>query len=62
VGLELKRKKLELLQVDTARHELEFKIEEKMDEIKRIENHIKIQKERELSLASEIHELEKKGQ
>ena len=60
MSLELKRKKLELLQVSTNRHELEFKIEEKMDEIKRIENHIKIQKDRELSLTKEIAELDKK--
>lgn len=61
MSLELKRKKLELMRVQTARHELEFKIEEKQDEIKRIQDHIKVQKDKELELGKEIHELEKKG-
>ena len=49
------------MRVQTARHELEFKIEEKHDEIKRIQDHIKVQKDKELELGKEIHELEKKG-
>lgn len=61
MSLELKRKKLDLMRVQTARHELEFKIEERQDEIKRIEDHIKVQKDKELELGKEIHELEKKG-
>lgn len=61
MSLELKRKKLELMRVQTARHELEFKIEERQDEIKRIQDHIKVQKDKELELGKEIHELEKKG-
>jgi hypothetical protein len=61
MSLELKRKKLELMRVTTARHELEFKIEEKQDEIKRIQDHIKVQRLKEAELGKEIHELEKKG-
>jgi len=61
MSLELKRKKLDLMRVQTARHELEFKIEERQDEIKRIQEHIKVQKDKELELGKEIHELEKKG-
>lgn len=59
--LDLRRKKLELMRVQTARYELEFKIEEKYDEIKRIESHIKVQKEKEDELSKEIIELEKRG-
>lgn len=52
--LDVKRKKLELMRVQTARYELEFKIEEKQDEIKRLEDHIKIQLEKEASLLKEL--------
>ncbi len=62
MSLDLKRKKLELLRVSTARHEQEFKIEEKLDEIKRLEDHIKVQIAHEEKLAKEIAELEKKEQ
>lgn len=61
MSLELKRKKLELMRVTTARHELEFKIEEKQDEIKRIQDHIKVQRLKEAELGKEIHDMEKKG-
>lgn len=58
MSLELSRKKLELMRVETARHELEFKIEERLDEIKRIQDHIKVQKEKEEQLKQEISKLE----
>ncbi len=62
MSLDIKRKKLELMRVETARHEQQFKIEEKLDEIKRLEEHIKIQMAHEEKLAKEIAELEKKEQ
>lgn len=52
--LDDKRKKLELMRVQTARYELEFKIEEKLEEIERLKEHIKIQIEREKQLTNEI--------
>ena len=50
--LELKKLNVELLRVAAAKAELELKVEERMDEIKRIEDNIKIQeiKEQELKL------------
>ena len=54
--LELKRKKLELIKVAAARAELEFKIEEKYDEIERIKGHIKTQLEHEKKLKVELGE------
>lgn len=52
--LEHKRKKLELLRVQTAKQELEFKIEERMEEIQRIKEHIEITNKREKELIIEI--------
>lgn len=59
MSLDLKRKKIELMRVATARHEQEFRIEEKLDEINRLKEHIKIQALHEEKLAKEIAELEK---
>ncbi len=44
MSLDIKRKKLELSKVRIAREELEFRIEERLDEISRIKEHIEIQK------------------
>jgi hypothetical protein len=52
--LELKRIKLELIKVSAARHELEFKIEERLDEIARIKEHIKVQEAKEAELQQKI--------
>lgn len=57
--LELKRMKLELIKVAAARYELEFRIEERMDEINRIKDHIKVQEAREAELKAKIAEEEK---
>lgn len=56
--LDVKRKKLELARVQMAKNELEFKIEERMEEISRIQAQIQIQKEKENELSSEIKSLE----
>lgn len=57
MSLELKRKQLELARVQMARNELEFKIEEKSDEINRLREHIKIQEQKEKELVEEINNL-----
>ena len=53
-ALEQKRKELELVKVAASRAELEFKILEKEDEIKRIKQNIQIQLQREAELKDEI--------
>lgn len=53
-NLDLKRKQLELARVRTARQELELKIDERLDEIERLKEHIKIQIEKETSLQKEL--------
>ena len=45
-ALDLKRMKLELIKVAAARAELEFRVDERMDEINRIKDHIKAQSKR----------------
>lgn len=57
--MELKRKKLELSRVQLARHEQEFKIEERMEEIARLESMIEIQKNKEEELKADISALNK---
>lgn len=52
--LELKRMKLELIKVAAARHELEFKIEERLEDINRLKDNIKIQEAREAELKVKI--------
>lgn len=52
--MELKRKRLELSRVSLAREEQEFKIEERMEEIKRLQSMIEIQMKKEQELQAEI--------
>lgn len=52
--LELKRIKLELVKVAAARAELEFRVEERLDEINRIKDNIKIQLDKEAELQGRI--------
>lgn len=58
-GLELKRTKLELVKVAAARAELEFKIEERLEDIARIKGHIQVQLDKEAELRTKIEEAEK---
>lgn len=60
--MELKRKKLELSRVSLAREEQEFKIEERLEEIKRLQAMIEIQKKKEEELQAEITALVNKGE
>lgn len=55
--LEIKRKELELKRVETARQEQEFRIEERLEEIERLKDHIKIQLAKEEELKQEIKKL-----
>lgn len=57
-ALEIKRMKLELVKVAAARAELEFRVEERMDEINRIRDHIKVQLDKEAELQTKISEAE----
>jgi hypothetical protein len=52
--LEQKKKHLELQRVKLAQQELEFKIEEKLEEIERLKTHIAIQKQTVERLETEI--------
>ena len=51
---EKKRIELELMRVSTAKAELEFKIEERLQEIDRLKEHIVIQEKRQLELKQQI--------
>lgn len=57
-ALEIKKKKAELMRVQAAKAEQEFKIEECLDQIKRLQASIKIQNERAEQLQKEIQDLE----
>jgi hypothetical protein len=52
--LELKKLKVELMRVTAARAELELRIEERLDEIERLKEHIKIQLDKETELEQKI--------
>jgi hypothetical protein len=52
--LEKKKKQLELARVSLAKQELELKIEEKMDEIRRLEEAILVQDKRIDELTKEL--------
>lgn len=55
--LDLKRKELELQRVTTAQMDLELKIEERLDEIERMKEHVEIQKAAAEKLKEEIKTL-----
>lgn len=57
MSLEYKKLQVELMRVQTARMELEYKIEERKEEIKRMEEHILIQVEKEKDLNNKLAEL-----
>lgn len=52
--LELKRMKLELIKVAAARCEMEFRIEERLEDINRLKENIKIQVAKEVELQEKI--------
>ena len=57
MSLEVSRKKLELGRVRLAKQELEFKLEQNMEEINRLQEHIKVQESKEKDLLEEINNL-----
>lgn len=58
MSLEKKKTQVELMRVQTARMELEYKIEERKEEIRRMEEHIKIQIDKEVELNEKLKEME----
>lgn len=52
--LERKKLELQLMKVNTAIAELEYKIEERNEDIKRMEEHIVLQKEQEQKIKEEL--------
>lgn len=61
MSLELKKLQVELMRVQTARMELEYKIEERLEEIERMKTHIKIQEDREVELNNKLIEIKNRG-
>lgn len=57
MSIEKKKKELELLRVQAAKFEMELKIEERKEEISRLEANIKIQQEAEIRIQKELNEL-----
>lgn len=54
MSLERKKKEMELRRVETARMELELKIDERLEEIERLREHIKIQLEKEEQIKKDL--------
>jgi len=55
-NIELKRTQLELIRVRAAKAEMEFVIAEKLEDIERVKNNIKIQEAREAELIKKLAE------
>jgi hypothetical protein len=60
--IELKKLKLELMKVQSAKYELELRIDESNEQIQRLKEHIKIQEKRENELIDLISNEENKQQ
>jgi hypothetical protein len=58
-SIEQKRKEIELMRVNVARQELELKIEEKQEEIKKLQDYVRIQLEAEEKIRLEIESMKK---
>jgi hypothetical protein len=58
-SLDLKRKQVELLRVSSAKAELELRIQERLEEVERLQEHIKISEAKEVELAQQIKDMEK---
>jgi hypothetical protein len=55
--IEYTRKKLELARVTLAKEEMELRIQERLDEISRLEENIKIQEKTEEKLKTELAQM-----
>lgn len=60
--LDKKRKELDLMRVQTAKFELELKIDEMLKDIERLEAAIIIQNQTEIKLKEEIKQFSQKGE
>jgi hypothetical protein len=58
--LDIKRKELELKRVQMARFDMEFRIEECLDQIEKYKQNIKIQQDAEARLTKELQEVRSK--
>lgn len=56
MSLENKKKKVQLLQITAAIAELEYKIEERKEDIKRMEDHIILQQKKQSEIKKELGE------
>jgi hypothetical protein len=54
MSLEKKKMQVELMRVQAGKAELELKIEERLDEIERLKEHIKIQEKKESELQDKL--------
>lgn len=54
-SLEIKKLQVELLRVSAAKAELELRIEERLDEIERVKEHIKVSEAREKELRIKLN-------
>lgn len=59
--LELKRKELDLIRLQSAKAEIEFNIEEKIADIERLEAHILLNKEKQEEIKQEIERIKSNG-
>lgn len=57
MSLEKKRKQIELMRVTVAKQEMELRIEERMEEVKRLEENIKIQNTKIEELNNDINQM-----
>lgn len=61
MSLDIKRKKLELARVQMAKMDMEFKIEERTEEIKKLHEHVKLQEIKESELILEIKSMKEEN-
>lgn len=60
--LEFKKRTLEYERVKLARQELELKIEERLDEVERLKEHIKVQVAKEEEIKQDLKQYSNKGE
>jgi len=60
--MDIKKKELEIVRVGAAKLEMEFRILEKMQEVNRIQENIKIQEDTSLKLKTELEQMIKDSQ
>lgn len=57
MSLDKKRKEVELMRVRVAKQEMELRIEERMEEVARLQEHIKVQDQKINDLEKELESL-----